>query len=232
MMRIAVVDDDAPTRSYLTQVLEAQGHNVTPFVNGREAISALTRDTFDLIIVDWNMPIVSGIEIISWARKNLEVHLPIIMLTNRSDEHDIVQALESGADDFIIKPEKASVISARVAALLRRTNVAQAAPRQQAFGRFLFDSTSSSVSLDGEDIPMTSKEYALALAFFQNQHRALSRAYLLETIWNSVADLPTRTLDVHVSRIRAKLKLSRENGFRLQTIFGFGYRLEAYDDES
>jgi DNA-binding response OmpR family regulator len=230
-MRIAIVDDEQEIRSFLSELLTARQYRCSQFVGGREVISAFGRDTFDLLIVDWNMSGMSGVDVIRWVRKNIEAPLPIIMLTSRSDERDIVEGLEAGADDFIIKPEKANVIAARVAALVRRSTPQPAGERQRQFGRYTFDTSASIVALDGEEIILTSKEFALALAFFQNMHRPLSRAYLLETVWNSVADLPTRTLDVHVSRIRSKLRLSRENGFRIQTIFGFGYRFESYDDD-
>jgi DNA-binding response OmpR family regulator len=230
-MRIAIVDDEQEMRSYLSELLMARQYRCSQFAGGREVISAFGRDTFDMLIVDWNMSGMSGVEVIRWMRKNIQSTLPIIMLTSRSDERDIVEGLEAGADDFIIKPEKANVIAARVAALMRRSTAQPTVERQRQFGRYTFDTSASIVALDGEEITLTSKEFALALAFFQNMHRPLSRAYLLETVWNSVADLPTRTLDVHVSRIRGKLRLSRENGFRIQTIFGFGYRFESYDDD-
>ncbi len=231
MMRIAIVDDDEQIRGYLTDLLTHRHYLCTAFTNGKDAIAAFSRDTFDMLIVDWNMRGLSGIDVIQAIRKNPVNSLPIIMLTSRSDETDIVRGLEAGADDFIVKPERASVIAARVAALFRRTTPQEASPRTHRFGGYTFDTVSGTVQLNGQEMNLTSKEFALALAMFQNPHRALSRSYLLETVWNSVADLPTRTLDVHVSRIRTKLQLSRENGFRIQTIFGFGYRFESCDED-
>jgi DNA-binding response OmpR family regulator len=231
VVRIAIVDDEQEMRSYLSEVLTQRQYKCSPFVGGREAILAFARDTFDMLIVDWNMSGMSGVDVIRWVRKNVEAPIPIILLTSRSDERDVVEGLEAGADDFIVKPEKANVIAARVAALFRRSTAAPTTERQKQFGRYTFDTAGSIVTLDGVEIAMTSKEFALALVFFQNMHRPLSRTYLLETVWNSVADLPTRTLDVHVSRIRSKLQLARENGCRIQTIFGFGYRFESYGEE-
>jgi DNA-binding response OmpR family regulator len=229
-MRIAVVDDDAPTRGFIDQLLTQNGHRCTQFQNGRDIVTALSRDTFDLIMVDWNMPGLSGIEVVQWARQNMQNCPPIIMLTSRMDEKDVIQGLEAGADDYIVKPESGPVILARVAAMFRRAAPPSVTDRFDVFGRYCFDRVTESVTFDDNEIILTSKEFALAKAFFENQHRALSRAYILETIWKSVGDLPTRTLDVHVSRIRTKLKLNPENGYRLQTIFGFGYRLESADE--
>jgi DNA-binding response OmpR family regulator len=229
-MRIAIVDDDATMRTYIGALLSGEGHLCTTFDNGRSVVTALSRDTFDLLCVDWNMPGLSGVEVVAWARENVASCPPILMLTSRTDERDIVEGLESGADDYLVKPASAPVILARVAALLRRAAPRRTTERYETHGIYTFDRVSESVHYDGVDVALTSKEFALTAAFFENQHRALSRAYILETIWKSVGDLPTRTLDVHVSRIRTKLKLNPENGYRLQTIFGFGYRLESADE--
>ncbi len=226
-MRIALIDDDETTRAFLDRLLSTQGHVCTHFQNGREGITALSRDTFDLLFVDWNMPNKNGIEVLQWARENLPSCPPIILLTSRSEEKDIIVGLEAGADDYIVKPESGSIILARVAALLRRSAPPSTTDRYDQFGIYRFDRMTESVTFNGNEVTLTSKEFALAKAFFENQHRALSRAFILETIWKSVGDLPTRTLDVHVSRIRTKLQLTSENGCRLQTIFGFGYRLES-----
>jgi DNA-binding response OmpR family regulator len=94
------------------------------------------------------------------------------------------------------------------------------------FGAYLFDAQRNVVKFGGEDIALTAKEFALAMLFFANQNRPLSRAYIMEAVWKSVAELSTRTLDMHVSRIRTKLSLRLENGFSLRTVFGYGYRLE------
>lgn len=229
-MRIAVVDDDAPTRGFIEQVLGQSGHVCTQFDNGRDIVTALSRDTFDLLFLDWNMPGMNGIEVVRWARENMPKCPPIIMLTSRMDEKDVIQGLEAGADDYIVKPESGPVIMARVAALLRRAAPQSANDRYDEFGIYRFDRVAETVAFGDQEASLTTKEFALAKAFFENQNRALSRAYILETIWKVVGDLPTRTLDVHVSRIRTKLRLNPENGYRLQTIFGFGYRLESADE--
>jgi len=224
-MRIGVVDDDEASIAFISQVLAASGHSCVHFSRSSDVLPALRDDTFDLLILDWNMPDLSGIEIVTWARANITPSPPIIMLTSRSDKEDIAAALNAGADDFIVKPESAIVIAARVDALLRRSHVT---PRQdeQAFGPYRFDLRNERVSLHGTDVMLTGKEFALALLFFNSLHKPLSRRYIMARIWKSMADLSTRTLDMHVSRIRAKLKLCADNGYRLETVFGYGYRLE------
>lgn len=228
-MRIAVADDDETTLDFMQRLLDESQHRCLLFKSGRDLMTALQRDTFDLCVVDWTMPGINGLDIVKWARGNLAPCPPIIMLTNRSEKDDIAAGLNAGADDFIVKPEAPNVILARIEALLRRTASPVAPSRYQDFEPYRFDRLNGAVSIHGKQVPLTSREFALALLFFQNQHRALSRAYILETLWNSAADLSTRTLDMHISRIRSKLQLTSEKGFRLQTIFGYGYRLETFE---
>jgi DNA-binding response OmpR family regulator len=227
-MRIAIVDDDEGTIEFVRQVLEQHGHMIVGFSRSRDIPGALRRETFDLLILDWNMPEMSGMDIVAWARVNLPTCPPVIMLTSRSDKDDVAAALNAGADDFIVKPESANVIAARVEALLRRTSMPPADNRIESYGPYVFDRLEESVTLSGELILLTSKEFALARLFFANLHKPLSRRYLMEAVWKSVAELSTRTLDMHVSRIRAKLQLRSDNGYRLQTVFGYGYRLESF----
>ena len=232
-MRVAVADDEEAVRDYLSQILTDAGHSSTTFRNGREVMNALQRDTFDLAIIDWMMPGTDGLEIVKWARAILSPCPPIIMLTSRADNEDIAQALNSGADDYIVKPSDAKVILARVEAVLRRSAPpSEPQARTESFGPYQFDRATQRVLLNGEEITLTSREFALAMLFFRSPNRAFSRAYILETLWHSVPDLPTRTLDMHISRIRSKLRLGPDNGYRLQTIFGHGYRLELFDGDA
>ena len=225
-MRVAVADDDETISAFLRALLEGRGHQVRVFVNGRALITQLQRDTFDLVILDWHMPEADGMAVLDWMRANMGAPPPVIMLTSRADKDDVASALNAGADDYVVKPEAGEVILARVEAVLRRTSPAPAPARYLDVGRYRLDRLANTVFFGGREEQLTAKEFALALLFFQNPNRPLSRAYLLDAVWNSVADLPTRTLDVHVSRIRAKLCLSAEQGYRVHTIFGYGYRLE------
>jgi len=232
-MRIAIADDEETVRDYLSSILTEAGHSCASFRNGREIMHALQRDTFDLAIIDWVMPGADGLEIIKWARTTLTPCPPIIMLTGRSENDDIVQALNAGADDYIIKPGAPNVILARVDAVLRRSAPApEPEARTESFPPYRFDRMTHSVWLGEEEVVLTAREFALALMFFRSPNRAFSRAYILETLWHSVPDLPTRTLDMHISRIRSKLRLGPDNGYRLQTIFGHGYRLELFDGDA
>jgi len=226
-MRIAVVDDDEEALEFVSMLLTQQGHTCVTFRRSQDVPVALRRDTFDLLVLDWNMPALTGMEIMAWARATLPACPPVIILTSRADKDDISDALNAGADDYIVKPESGSVIVARVNAVLRRTSAGHATERVSHFGIYRFDQAKELVYVGDQQITLTAKEFHLAWVFFSNVDRPLSRAWLLEMVWNSVAELSTRTLDMHVSRIRTKLQLRAEFGYRLQSVFGFGYRLES-----
>ncbi|MCY1672553.1 response regulator transcription factor [Novosphingobium sp. SL115] len=226
-MRIGIVDDEEAMLEFVSGVLKADEFHCDTFRRGRDLISVLGRETFDLLVLDWNVPDMNGLEILEWAQRHIDPCPPVIMLTSRSDKDDVAMALLAGADDFIVKPESPVVISARVAAVLRRVRARPATDRFDNFGPYVFDRQTESVSLHNEPIALTAKEFALAHMFFSNLHKPLSRRYLMESIWKSVAELTTRTLDMHVSRIRSKLQLRSDNGYRLQTVFNYGYRLES-----
>lgn len=225
-MLIAVLEDDVELSRHIEKSLTDNGHDCMTFADGRKLLKSLYRETFDVLILDWNVPLVSGVEIISWTKENLEFRPPTIILTSRSSEEDIVAGLSAGADDYIVKPVSAAVLLARVNARARR---AYPAPTDtiEVFGPYVFDTRAETVQLLGSPISLTAKEFALALLLFRNTHRALSRAYLLEAIWGWNPDLPTRTLDAHISNVRTKLNLRPANGYKLVPIYAYGYRLEA-----
>ncbi len=230
-MRIAIADDDEAARLLLMDMIGQWGHVCSPFKNGRDLITALQRDTFDLLIIDWTMPEPDGMEVVRWARQNLKPCPPMIMLTNRADKDDVVAGLDLGADDYIVKPEQSHVILARINAVLRRSvRTTEGESQFERFGIYMFDKLREVVMFRGEEIKLTAKEFALARLLFTNAHRALSRAYIMERLWNSAADLHTRTLDMHISRVRSKLQLRPENGYRLLPIFSYGYRLETFEE--
>ena len=210
--RIAIAEDDEAMGRFFAHIVTGMGHIPLPFLNGETLIKQLQRDTFDLLLLDWNMPGKSGKDVLIWAQANMTATPPVIMISSRTEKMGIAECLGAGADDYIVKPESAAVIAARIAAVLRRAAPANITQRHHSFGSYTFDKLSATVDCQGEVIALTAKEFALALMFFNNQNRPISRAYILQTLWNSVADLPTRTLDMHVSRVRSKLKLQPENG--------------------
>ena len=230
-MRIAIADDDQEIIEYMKQIAHGLGHVTVGFADGNALTNGLLRDTFDLVILDWSMPGKTGIQILEWARSSLDDPPPFIMMTNRTAKKDISDALNAGADDYITKPEESSVIAARISAMLRRSTGAATIEKTAVYGKYTLNRIEQKVLFAGEEITLTAKEFELIDLMFRNRDRTLSRAYIMETIWRTNAHLATRTLDMHVSRVRSKLSLRPENGFRIFTVFGYGYRLESLTDE-
>ncbi|MFZ6644608.1 response regulator transcription factor [Undibacterium sp. TJN25] len=225
-MRIAVLDDDSSILELACSILNNAGHTAHPFSRGQDMLTSLKRESYDLLVLDLQVPDLSGGEILQWVREKLSPTLPILVLTNRSAEEDVVANLVAGADDYMIKPMRSHELVARVQALLRRAYPRNTIAERTEFGIYRFESGSGKISVNGVLVEMTQKEYDLTLLFFRNLDRALSRAYILEAIWSREGDVPSRTLDTHISRIRGKLELRPENGYRLTPVYSYGYRLE------
>lgn len=230
-MRIAVVDDQPDEVIEIVDALSASGMACVTFDSGEDIVAALRRETFDLLVIDWNMPRIDGLQVMKWANDNLNDPPPVIILTSRTAKEDIVHALEAGAADYICKPEAPEVVRARALAAARRLGVLRR--RQQvSFGGFTFDDATASVRFGDEVVELRNKEFELARLLFDNLDRPLSRGYILQKVWHTSPDVETRTLDMHVSRVRTKLSLRAERGFVLKSIFGFGYRLDSCHDDN
>ncbi|MEH6827466.1 response regulator transcription factor [Parasphingorhabdus sp.] len=227
-MRVAIADDDSEIIEFLGGIVEGQGYVYAGYADGTSLSNALLRDTFDLVILDWNMPGKNGMQILEWMESAVEDRPPVIMMTSRTAKQDITDALNAGADDYITKPEDKNVIAARINALLRRNNGASAMETTAEYGDYLLNRIEQTVRHGDREIALTAKEFELTDLMFRNRDRTLSRRYIMETVWRTNAHLATRTLDMHVSRIRSKLALKPENGFRIFTVFGYGYRLETF----
>ncbi len=228
-MRIAIADDDQDVIAFLKSIIEEMGHAVVTFSDGAAISQSLMRETYDLLILDWSMPKKDGLETLKWMQSTLQERPPVIMLTNRTAKKDISDALNAGADDYVTKPEDRNVIMARINAMLRRNAGSGAFDVKATYGKYDLDRIEQTVTYDKNLVTMTAKEFELADLFFRNRDRTLSRNYIMETIWRTNAALATRTLDMHISRVRSKLNLTPENGFRIFTVFGYGYRLETMD---
>ncbi len=226
-MRVAIADDENDVIAFMTNIIEKLGHTVVSFNDGNMLSQALIRETFDLLILDWSMPGKDGLAILEWMASAMAERPPVIMMTNRTAKQDISDALNAGADDYITKPEDPVVIAARINALLRRSAGSGAFETEATYGKYHLNRIDQTISYDAEKVLLTAKEFELADLFFRNADRTLSRNYIMESIWRTTALLATRTLDMHISRVRSKLDLKPENGFRIFTVFGYGYRLES-----
>ncbi|RYE40602.1 response regulator transcription factor [Noviherbaspirillum suwonense] len=225
-MRIAVLDNDRHQSELVCQVLSTAGHGCQTFGSSRELMTQARRDSFDMLIIHWHLPEGGASEAVHWVRDRFSATFPIMFITGRSNEDDIVAGLAAGADDYMIKPIRRGELVARVQALLRRAYPTQNAVEQIQFGGYVFQSRTGRVTMQGKPIDVTQKEFDLALLFFRNLGRPLSRAYILEAVWSRDVQIPSRTMDTHVSRVRSKLQLRPEHGFRLAPVYSYGYRLE------
>lgn len=211
--------------------LDEVGHHCHIFATGRDFMRAIQRDSFDLLILDWLLPDISGIEVLGSVRQRLDWHIPVLFVTRMDSEDDIVRALEQGADDYMTKPVQQRVLLARLHALDRRSGSGANDSRQPVLELppFRLVPAEHRIERDGEPVELTQKEYELALFLFRNEGRILSRGHILESIWGTSPNLNTRTVDTHASRLRQKLKLQPEHGWRLSAVYQHGYRLECLE---
>lgn len=228
-MRIAILEDDLTQSEMLRWVLDSVGHKCHHFATFKSFQTALYRDSFDLVLLDWVLPDSSGPKVMQWIRETLHIKVPVLFITSKTDEENIVEALNAGADDYMIKPIRRGELVARVNALLRRAYPELTAPEIFEIAELEFHPKFSTIVRDTKRVVMTQKEFDLALLLFRNLGKPLSRSHIQESVWGRDTDLPSRTMDTHISRVRSKLVLRPEQGFRLTPVYGYGYKLEQVD---
>jgi two-component system, OmpR family, response regulator RegX3 len=224
-MKIAFLEDNLPFALHITATLESAGHEVQNFVSGRDCLKAVTSNQFDMCILDWQVPDMSGPEVLS-SLKLKGMLPPTIFLTGKDSEDDIIQIIESGADDYIVKPPNANVLIARVNALFRRyaPDINQA--KVVNYGPLTVDFAKNKFFINDIPVKLTEKETDLAIYFFSHLGILLSRSHLTKVVWGTTPDIDTRTIDVHVSHLRNKLNLLPQHGWRIISVYHHGYRLE------
>lgn len=187
----------------------------------------VSRESFDTFLIDWTLPDQNGHEILRWLRQDRGETVPVIFVTSRNAEEDVVAGLDAGADDYMVKPIRRRELLSRLEAIWRRNRQYDAGHETIEVAPYRLDLKHRTIARDGKLLEsLTDKEFSLAVFLFQNVGRLLSRGHLLEAIWGINAAIPTRTLDTHVSRLRKKLELYPANGFRLVPAYNYGYRLD------
>lgn len=231
-MLIAYLEDDPQQAQTVTGWLSDFGFEAEHFSTAQGLLDAAKSKIYDVFILDWELPDMTGIDVVKQLRTQMQIETPVLFCSQRDSEVDVVKALETGADDYMRKPLLRIELRARMEALLRRSGQTPASKQSLELGPYRFDLVNKLAYRDGERVEMTEKEFDLAACILSNPGRILSRAFLLERVWGISSNLNTRTVDVHVSRVRKSLGITPEVGYRIKTIYQHGYRLEQLEVEA
>lgn len=238
-MRIGLLEDDTSQIELISLWTEETGDQLQSYTTGKSFREAIDNENFDLLLLDWHLPDTTGIKELDWLRGEKACDTPVIFITSRDSEESVVEALDHGADDYMVKPVRKEVTLARIKAVQRRNKTATAVSHSsgtaeqlssppadsESYDQYKINQAERSISVNGEVVKLTNKEFELAAYLFRNAGCLVSRDFLLETIWGTRADLNTRTIDTHISRIRSKLAISPAAGWQLSSIYQRGYRL-------
>ena len=224
--RILVVDDEPEIVALVAYHLAKAGYRVSTASSGQDALELARRDRPSLIVLDLMLPGMSGFEILEQLRADDSTRdMAVLMLTARREEPDRIRGLSLGADDYLTKPFSPAELVLRVAAILRRTgNVVPSSADALVIGPLQIDRAAMTVRVNGEHVELTPTEFKLLLTLAERRGRVQGRGHLLETVWEAAPDIQTRTVDMHVQRLRTKLGSAGE---LIETVRGFGYRLRA-----
>jgi DNA-binding response OmpR family regulator len=223
MSRILVVEDDERIRSSMRLALEDEGYEVVDAPSGEDAVARFGEEPFELALIDLMLPGMDGFETCRALRRTSTV--PIIMVTARSDTHDVVAGLEAGADDYVTKPFVAKELAARIRALLRRSRAEDATQTVVSFGDVEIEPDAGVVRRAGEEVHCTRTEFRLLCELADHPGKVLSREHLLEKVWGYDYFGDGRLVDVHVRRLRTKVEPDPANPRFILTVRGMGYKL-------
>jgi two-component system response regulator RegX3 len=230
MTNILLVEDEASLSEPLAFLLQKEGYSVTIAEDGRRAVDLFSQGEFNLVLLDLMLPELSGVEVCRAIRGVSQV--PIIMLTAKDSEVDIVVGLELGADDYVTKPYSSRELLARIKAVLRRQAPADAGDDSLLkSGRLMLDSDRHTLTVNGSMTAMPLKEFELLEYLMRNAGRVLTRGQIIDRIWGSDYFGDTKTLDVHIKRIRSRIEVDPANPELILTVRGLGYRFEDASSE-
>ena len=226
MGKILIVEDEANIRQLLRYNLEKEGFQVMEAIDGIQGLRTAQREKPDLVLLDLMLPGMDGLEVCRTLKGAPgTAALPIIMLTAKAEEVDKIIGLELGADDYMTKPFSPRELTARIKAVLRRSQKETALPGELQVGRLRFNFSRYEVSMGGVKLELTPKEYELLKMLATNLGKVFTREQLLEKVWGYEYFGDTRTVDVHVRHLRAKMAADPATADMLETVRGFGYRL-------
>lgn len=224
---ILLVDDDQSVLRLLESALLKNSYNVFKAVSGEEAMRLLENKDINIILLDVVLPGMDGLELLKTIRNHpMQKHIPVIMLTSRTSEIDNVLGLELGADDYIGKPIRYHELLARIKAVLRRTGSGTTAPGNRIIlGNLIIDSVTRTIILNEKALPLSYTEYELFSLLAKRPGKVFTREEILNAIWCEDCYLGTRTIDVHIRRIRRKLEETAQSDIVIETVRNVGYRL-------
>jgi DNA-binding response OmpR family regulator len=225
--KVLLVEDDPGIRTVVAEVCKRDGYDAIEAATGREGIENAMAEQPDLVLLDWVLPDVNGLEVCRELRRQ-GLGCPIIMLTGKSSKVDIVVGLEVGADDYITKPFDSRELAARLGAHLRRAALTPASSRKEGllgFGGIEIDTEGRRVRVGDREIKLTMTEFNLLAVLAANPGRVLTRAQLLEKVWGYTADVDYHSVDPHIQRLRKKLSSGGDSGVSLEAVPGLGYRI-------
>jgi two-component system phosphate regulon response regulator PhoB len=228
--RVLVVDDEADITALVAYHLAKAGYRVSTANTGTDALKAAREERPDVVVLDLMLPGLSGYEVLAELRKRDETRdVGVILLTARREEPDRIKGLSLGADDYLVKPFSPAELTLRVQAVLRRLAApAVSAGSTLVAGPITIDRGAHRVSLHGEELNLTATEYKLLVLLVERRGRVQTRPHLLELVWDAQPDIQTRTVDMHVQRLRTKLA---DQGDMIETVRGFGYRFKSAERE-
>jgi len=224
-MRVALLENDRSQAESLSDWLFVAGHRCSRHTRAQTLVHALRQQSFDALILDENLPDMSGVGVLKHVRCDLQSSLPVLFVTARHGETDIVAALNQGADDCMVKPVRRMELLARLEAITRRGSLEPRPPDAIDVGSLRIDCQTRSAWLDDQSVHLTAKDFDLAVLFLRNVGRLLSRGRIRDAVWGPKAPISSRTLDTHVCRIRNRLRLTPRAGWRLTAVYGYGYCL-------
>ncbi len=221
--RVLVVDDESDIVALVAYHLAKAGYRVSTASTGADALALARQERPGLIVLDLMLPGMSGYEVLEQLRVDPSMQdVAVLMLTARREEADRIRGLSLGADDYLTKPFSPQELVLRVGAILRRVTASPVGNDALAVGPIRIDRAAHRVTMDGNDVDLTPTEYKLLVTLAERRGRVQARGHLLETVWEAAPDIQTRTVDMHIQRLRSKLGAAGE---LIETVRGFGYRI-------
>lgn len=230
-MNIAILEDNPVEAQLALQILQTAGHICNAFDTGTSLLHDLKSNSYDLLLLDWTLPDMTGYDVLGWVRANLPPHVMVLFLSNHDLEENIVASLMAGGDDYLVKPVRSAELLARIHSIARRlsgavTSVVAEDNYIVEFGPYRLNTVLKTAELNDELIVLKPKEFDILLLLLQNLGAIVSRETLMENVWGRELIMTSRTLDTHISQMRRKAKLYPENQVKLSTIYSLGYRLD------